>query len=172
MLYTMERYYGWRIKTRSTVSGHMLETLEVFGYGWNHHEAQEGKGSLIARYTLIRVYSWHKPLRALVKENISFRLFHNQTCLCSDSFHFGCPGADNSQHTRLWRAVPAWHHSGHLHRPGVSDVRNTRLNLSSWRAEGHSSSLIHSPERSLRMCLTNPKYTEQLLFIVNTCAQC
>lgn len=38
---------------------------------------------------------------------------------------FVLPGPDHSQHTWLWGVVPAWHHFGHLHWPGITDVSNT-----------------------------------------------
>lgn len=56
------------------------------------------------------------------------------------------PGPDHSQHTWLWGVVPAWHHFGHLHWPGITDVSNTHYRpFQPWKVKCWKSQLfIHS----------------------------
>lgn len=90
--------------------------------------------------------------------------------LCTDTASLGWnthrlvrlvpPGPDHSQHTRLWGALPAWRHSGHLHRPGVADVSHI-ISQWKWGAEGHGFSVLHSTEKSP----ANPKDMNQVFFM-------
>lgn len=90
-------------------------------------------------------------------------------------FSFVHPGPDHSKHTWLRGAVPAWHHIGHLHWPGISDVTNTHYHsIQEWKLQCREVTVLRLViPKSLKIWPATPKEYEPIIFsIVNNVAVC